>query len=109
MKYAVCTVTSTFRMRYVLSEEQLQTLNEEMKLSGDQMMIEWMEDTVTAEEVDEFSQKFMGEQIVNTEVMDQDEVLKLFDSDNDYLADWTTEKKIEWVGDRFIKDKEYGT
>jgi hypothetical protein len=106
MKYAVCTVTSTFRMRYVLSEEELQSLNEDMKLSGDQMMIEWMDDTVTAEEAKEFSQKFMGEQIVSTEVMDQDKVLELFDSDNDYLAEWTTEQKLNYINNRLEAKKD---
>lgn len=102
MKYAVATVTSTFRMRYVLSEEELQSLNTDVKLD-DQKMVEWLEDTVTCEEVNEFSQKFLGEQIVSTEVMDQDEVLKLFDSDNDYLADWSKEQKLDYLQKRLIQ------
>tara|TARA_Y100000389_G_C17315862_1_gene440416 strand:+ start:195 stop:512 length:318 start_codon:yes stop_codon:yes gene_type:complete len=102
MKYAVATVTSTFRMRYVLSEEELQSLNTDVKLD-DQKMVEWLEDTVTCEEVNEFSQKFIGEQIVSTEVMDQDEVLKLFDSDNDYLADWSKEQKLDYLQKRLIQ------
>jgi hypothetical protein len=102
MKYAVATVTSTFRMRYVLSEEELQSLNTDVKLD-DQKMVEWLEDTVTCEEVNEFSQKFLGEQIISTEIMDEDQTLKLFDTDNDYLADWSKEQKLDYLQKRLIQ------
>ena len=38
------------------------------------------------EEIDEFSQKSLGETILDTEWMEEDAVLELFDRDNDYLV-----------------------
>ncbi len=102
MKYAVATVTSTFRVRYILSEEELQSLNTDVKLD-DQKMVEWLEDTITMEEVNELSQKFLGEQIVSTDIIGEDQALELFDADNDYLVDWPKEQKIAFIQKRLIE------
>ena len=102
MKYAVATVTSTFRVRYILSEEELQSLNTDVKLD-DQKMVEWLEDTITMEEVTELSQKFLGEQIVSTDIIGEDQALELFDADNDYLVDWPKDQKIAFIQKRLIE------
>lgn len=102
MKYAVATVTSTFRVRYILSEEELQSLNTDVKLD-DQKMVEWLEDTITMEEVNELSQKFLGEQIVSTDIIGEDQALELFDADNDYLVDWPKDQKIAFIQKRLIE------
>jgi len=102
MKYAVATVTSTFRVRYILSEEELQSLNTDVKLD-DQKMVEWLEDTITMEEVNELSQKFLGEQIVSTDIISEDQALELFDADNDYLVDWPKDQKIAFIQKRLIE------
>ena len=59
--------------------------------------IEWANDTVNAEECEEFSQEYMGEQIVDTFEMNEDDMLVLFDKDNDYLSGWTKDKKLKFV------------
>ena len=56
-------------------------------------------DSVSAEEIKEFSQKWLGETIVDTFILDEERVLQLFDRDNDYLSEWTKEKKLEWIDD----------
>lgn len=89
-QYVVVTTTSTHRMRYAVPMDELQKLNEDYIVDP-----KWALDLVTCEEVQEFSQMHLGEQIVDSCVMDEDEILDLFDKDNDYLKDWTKEQKIK--------------
>jgi len=94
-KYVVVTAISSYRMRYAIPVDELQRMNPDVSIEGRE--IEWANDSVTCEEVKEFSQKHIGEQIVDTKVISEDEMLDLFDKDNDYLKDWSTEKKIDYV------------
>jgi hypothetical protein len=59
--------------------------------------IEWANDTVNMNECEEFSQKHMGEYIVDTVEMNEEDMLELFDKDNDYLREWTKDQKIAWI------------
>lgn len=52
-------------------------------------------DTVTMEEAKEFSQKHLGEVITSHRVVSEEEALKLFDQDNDYLSSWDKELKMK--------------
>jgi hypothetical protein len=49
------------------------------------------------EEVKELSQEHLGEQIIDSRIMTQEETLQLFDEDNSYLRGWTTEQKIRYL------------
>ncbi len=100
-KYAVVTTVHTFRHRYVISEDRLQSLNTDMPVE-----LEWANDTVLCEEIDEFSQKSLGETILDTEWMEEDAVLELFDRDNDYLADWSEDQKLTWINHGLKLDKD---
>jgi hypothetical protein len=91
--YVVVTCVSSYRMRYVMHKDDLQKLNPYKPCDP----IEWAKDTVTCEECDEFSQEHMGEYIVDTAIIDEQEMLELFDKENHYLKDWSKEQKIEWV------------
>ena len=91
--YVVVTTISQFRMRYVMHKDDLQKLNTEMQVQP----IEWAEDTVTCEDCEEFSQKHLGEVIIDTTTMTEDQMLQLFDEDNDYLKGWDKDYKIQWV------------
>jgi hypothetical protein len=94
-KYAIVTAISSYRMRYCIPVDELQQLNTEVPIEGHE--IEWAEDCVTCGEVEEFSQKHIGEQIIDAVVIDEDAMLGQFDKDNDYLVEWTKEKKIQHV------------
>lgn len=100
-KYAVITCISTHRMRYVVPVDELQKMNTEVSVEGRE--IDWAKDTVTMQEVKEFSQEWLGESIVDGYLLDEEGLLELFERDNDYLRGWTKEKKIEWIRD--WKDK----
>ena len=94
-KYVIVTAISSYRMRYCIPVDELQELNVEVPVEGRE--IEWAEDCVTCNEVEEFSQKHIGETILDSEIVDEEQMLNKFDADNDYLKDWTREKKIEYV------------
>lgn len=96
--YVIVTTISTFKHRYVMHKNDLRKLNTDVEPT-DKDLVEWAMDTVTMQEVKEFSQDHIGEHIVDHFECTEDEMLTFFDRDNDYLKSWTTEKKIEWVND----------
>ena len=91
--YVVVTALSSYRMRYVMHRDDLQKLNPSVPVDA----IEWANDTVNMNECEEFSQEHMGEYIVDTVEMNEEDMLELFDKDNDYLSDWSKDQKIEWI------------
>jgi|TARA_B110000483_G_C18172302_1_gene533708 hypothetical protein len=90
--YLVTTVVSTHRMRYAIP---ISAMSEEgdMPLPTDQA-IDWIQDSVTMEEVEEFSQHWMGESIVDTFVLDKERVLNLYKRDNPHVVEVMTDQKI---------------
>lgn len=97
-RYVVVTAISSFRQRYAIPVSKLQELNIDVDITSDiPKQIEWAKDSVTMEEVKEFSQHWIGEQIADAMILDEERVLNLFDRDNDYLKDWTKDKKLEWL------------
>ena len=74
---------STFRMRYIVEVPKGKK--------------EWALDTVVCEEAEEFSQEHLGEQIVSHRVISDEEYLRIFDEDNDYLKTWNTEQKFQYI------------
>lgn len=94
-KYAVVTCISSYRMRYAVPVDELQKMNTEVPIEG--LETEWAKDSVTMGEVKEFSQEWLGEKIIDANLMSEEDILKLFDADNDYLSGWTKDKKIEWI------------
>lgn len=95
-RYVVVTCISSFRERYCIPVSELQKLNEDKVMSTEEA-IEWAQDSVTMEEVREFSQHWLGETILDTFVLDKERMLALFDRDNDYLKNWTEEQKLNYV------------
>lgn len=98
-KYAVVTVVSSFKQRYVVPFSELQKLNEDVKLT-DSLAIEWANDSVTSEEVKEFSQKWLGESIIDTDLLEEEEIMALFKKDNVYLSEgpdaWSDAKILDY-------------
>ena len=91
--YVVVTCISSHRMRYVMHKDDLQKLNPDEPCNP----IEWAKDVVAVAGCDNFSQEHVGEYIVDTARINEEEMLELFDKDNDYLKDWSKEQTIEWV------------
>ena len=101
--YVVVTAISSYRMRYVMHRDDLQKLNPDLPVDS----VEWANDIVSLEECEEFSQKYMGEYIVDTVEMNEDDMLDLFDKDNEYLSKWTKDQKIESVRKVIVKKDTY--
>ena len=91
--YVVVTCISSYRMRYVMHRDDLQRLSPLDPVDA----IEWANDAVCNNDCEEFSQEYMGEYIIDTVEMNEEDMLELFDKDNDYLKSWPTEQKIEWI------------
>ena len=101
--YVVVTAIASHRMRYVMHHDDLQKQNFEVPVDN----VEWANDTVSLGECEEFSQEYMGEYIVDSVEMNEDDMLDLFDKDNEYLSAWTKDQKIELVRKGILKkDKE---
>ena len=65
---------------------------------------EYALDTVACDGGFEFSQKFIGENVVTHRVITKEEALVLCDEENSYCTTWSDEKKLNifmtpWVGD----------
>ena len=71
----------TFRMRYMV---EVPAEHPEYAL-----------DTVTMDAAKEFSQEFIGQQIMSHRVISEEDALKICDVDNYYCAKWDNQKKIE--------------
>jgi hypothetical protein len=83
-RYAIITTISTFRLRYAIPIREGECAHS-------------IQDLVTCNEIDEFSQLHIGETIVDASECSEQEMLELCDRDNDYLKNWTQNQKIEWV------------
>ena len=99
--YVVVTAISSYRMRYVMHRDDLQKKNTEKPVDA----IEWANDTVNMNECEEFSQEHMGEYIVDTVEMDEEDMLELFDRDNTYLGSWTKDQKVAMVRKSIFLDE----
>lgn len=91
-KYYIVTTVSQFRNRYVIPVEDMQAENPEKPVTK-----EWAEDAVTCEEVNDFSQTHIGEVIIDSQEIDEDEMLRIFDEENEYLSSWSTDQKLTHV------------
>ena len=94
-KYVIVTAVSSYRVRYCIPVDQLQLLNTSVPVEGHE--IEWAEDCVTCEEAEEFSQKWIGETIIDSQLISEEQMLQMFDADNAYLQGWSDQLKIDHV------------
>lgn len=96
-KYVIVTCVDTFRTRYCIPTSALET-------DDISKQIEYAKDLVTCNEVTEFSQLHLGEQISDVFILDEERMLMMFDRDNDYLSGWDRQQKIDYVN-RWEEDK----
>ena len=101
--YVVIDTVSMFKQRYIVPREEVQKWNEEIKLT-DKLAKQWAQEAVEAEEVKEFSQRWLGETVTNIDFADTQKVLNLFKEDNEQLSEeWTQAKQLDYIND--WKDK----
>ena len=90
--YVVVDTIHSFSHKYVIPMSELQKENLDMPVDP-----AWALDAVTMEEAEEFSQKALGEQIVDFNVVSEKEILEIFDKHNDYLANWSVAEKLQFI------------
>ena len=77
---------SMFRMRYVVDCDSAAEAESLVK------------DHLTDDQIKEFSQHHIGEPVTGVRKLNTEaEYLELFDEDNDYLADWPVDKKLNYI------------
>jgi len=91
-KIVMVDTISSFRVRYAIRLE-------------DHEPAYYALDTVVFEEhnpdkLKEFSQEHLGYHISNHRVIDEEEYLRIFDEDNDYLKEWSRERKLALISDK---------
>ena len=85
-KYLV-EVVSQFRIRYVVEARELEDALDEVVNKTDVYDPEWRE----------FSQCHIGENIVSSRKINDEEYFELFDQDNEYISNITDEHKLAFV------------
>lgn len=101
-QYVVITTVTMHKHKYVIPVDDLQKENPDVPVNP----IEWANDCVTCEDVSELSQDYLGENIIDTEIVDGEEkILEIFDRENEYLKDWSREQKLEMVHNWKFEDK----
>lgn len=101
--YVVVDTVSIFKQRYIIPREELKKMNEDVTFS-DTFAKQWAEESVGCEEVKEFSQRWLGEQVTNIDFADTEKVLRLFKDDNEELSkEWSQAKQLDFIND--WKDK----
>ena len=71
---------SIFRMKYLVEANEESHALDEVTMQG--------------EELKEFSQKYVDENILSSRAITKKDALKEFDKDNEYLKDWSSSEKI---------------
>jgi hypothetical protein len=72
---------SQYRMVYVVDTDQQ----------------DWAEEMVWADEVPEFGQMHLGELVVSSREVTDEECIRVHDEINDYLKEWTRDQKLARV------------
>jgi hypothetical protein len=99
-KYYVVTTISQHRNRYVIPVDSLQKENPDSQVS-----VEWAEDEVICDDAEEFSQVWLGETIIDSTEIDEEQALQMFDRENEHLQTWSRDQKLKYMHD--WKSKEW--
>ena len=91
-EYVLVTTISHFRLKYAIPKEQFEALGYSEPIDTEKLSA-----YLSQGNVKEFSQAHLGEQVCDVAIHTQEDMLKIFDVDNDYLAGWTDEQKIDWI------------
>jgi hypothetical protein len=88
-EYVLVKTITTFEHSYLIPLQEGMTVEDHL-------------DYITCNEVEETSQLFLDETILrnSTRLLSKDEAIQLFDRENDYLKDWSLEKKESSIDDK---------
>jgi len=89
-KFVLVDTIAQYRMRYIIEVPDDHN-DREYPCSAET----WASDTVTIEEMKEFSQLWLGETIFSTREITKEEIIPLCDKENDYCQSWADEQKMK--------------
>lgn len=89
-KFVLVDALAQYRMRYVIEVPDDHN-DGEFPCTA----IQWAEDTVTMEEMKEFSQLYLGETIFSSREISKEEIIPMCDNENDYCKTWNDEQKLK--------------
>jgi len=96
MKKYLVEVISQHLVRYVVEAREESHALDEVSMKCELYSEDWQE----------FSQKHVGDTILSSREVDKEEILRIFDTDNDYLKEWSQEKKLTFINTIEYEDKE---
>jgi hypothetical protein len=99
-EYVLITTLSHFKLKYAIPREDFEALGFTEPLDQQKLI-----DLVNQGKVREFSQTHLGEVVGDVSVYAEDDMLTIFDTDNNYLSGWSKDKKISFM--RNWKEDEY--
>lgn len=82
-KYHYITTISTFRHTYAVPVDDCTYAEATAQIKADG--------------VEEFTQEWVGEQIISSETMGEKKLLEVFDKENDYLSGWSKKDKVNRI------------
>lgn len=91
-EYVLVTTISHFRLKYAIPVKAFEALGYSEPIDQEKLSKYLAEGNIK-----EFSQLHLGENVCDVTMYDEQDMLKLFDEDNAYLASWTDEQKIDWI------------
>tara|TARA_Y100000389_G_scaffold201976_1_gene246068 strand:+ start:14155 stop:14541 length:387 start_codon:yes stop_codon:yes gene_type:complete len=97
-KYITCTAIQQFKVRYVIPIDDVEDCDPYCDAET------FIKDSVTCNEVNEFSQLDLGETIIDTQIFDENDILELFNTENEYLKSWSEEQKLDYIKRWFLCD-----
>lgn len=95
-KYVVVETLSTFKIKYSIPIDEMEGLKTGADLD-DKTAMEYANDYVTCEDVEELSQEWIGEQIIDTKIATQPEVIEFFNESNQFARGWEEGKKLQSI------------
>jgi hypothetical protein len=96
MKKYLVEVISQHLIRYVVEARKESHAEDEVFMNMSQYNEDW----------NEFSQRHLGDTILSTREVDEEEIIGMFDRDNDYLASQPREWKLSQINVIKYPDKE---
>lgn len=90
--YIEITTLSHFKLKYVIPVKDFEALGFTEPVDGDALI-----KMINAGAVKEFSQLHLGEVLADIVEYNEEDMLTIFDKDNEYLKNWSRERKIEYM------------
>lgn len=96
MKTYLVEVISQYLVRYVVEAREESHALDEVTIKCELYSEDWKE----------FSQKHIGDTIMSSREVNETEILRVFDEDNDYLKEWAQEEKLTFINKIDYEDTE---